>query len=148
MSSRSSTATTQLYVNPKHSSLMHDVFTQLEQGDWQSIEHHPGLYETRQHFPVLLAAFPNLTHRVEKEFSAGDHYTCIINVTGTHLGEYLGIPPTGTRVSFQLIAVDHIVDGIIVHHNAIPDAFSLFMQLGVKFVPAPVSIFPLFIPTL
>jgi predicted ester cyclase len=122
-----------LYVNPKHARLMREVLEQLETGDWEAIERHPGLYETRQYFPHMLAAFPDLTQTFEKEFSVGDQYTYIVNVTGTHLGEYLGVPPTGREVHFQVIGIEQIVDGKIVHHNAVPDTFRLLMQLGVTF---------------
>jgi predicted ester cyclase len=125
-----------LYVNPEHARLMREVLAQLESGDWEAIEQHPGLYETRQEFPEMLAAFPDITQTFEKEFSVGDQYTYIVNVTGTHLGDLAGIPATGRKVSFQLIGVEQIVDGKIVQHNAIPDAFSLLMQLGVRFTPS------------
>jgi hypothetical protein len=34
----------------------------LEHGDWAALESHPGMFETRHHFPAMLAAFPDLHH--------------------------------------------------------------------------------------
>jgi predicted ester cyclase len=132
----SNTAASTLYVNPDHARIVREVLHQLETADWESIAQHPGMHETLEHFPLMLAAFPDLNQTFEQEFSVDDRYTYIINVTGTHLGDYFGVPATGRKVSFQLIGIEQIVDGKIVAHNAIPDAFSLYMQLGVSFVTA------------
>lgn len=110
--------------------------TALEQGDWAWIEQHPGLYETRQHFPQLLAAFPDLRHTFEQEIVAGDMITTVVTAHGTHQNTFLGIPATGKRVSFMVIELDRIVEGKIVDHWALPDFFGLLQQIGGAIVPS------------
>ena len=54
---------------------------------------------------------------------------------GTHEGEFLGIPPTGRAVSFDVIDVLRVRDGQLREHWNVVDALSLMQQLGA--VPAP-----------
>jgi predicted ester cyclase len=54
---------------------------------------------------------------------------------GTHEGDFLGIAPTGKRVSFSGIVILRVVDGKIVERWAQLDNLSLLQQLGA--IPAP-----------
>ncbi|MFN8495123.1 MAG: ester cyclase [Caldilineaceae bacterium] len=110
--------------------IIHQMGAALERGDWAWLEQHPGLYETRQHFPHLLAAFPDLHQTFEQEVVAGEMITTVVTAHGTHQKEFLGIPATGKQVSFMVIELDRIVDGKIVEHWALPDFFGLLQQIG------------------
>jgi predicted ester cyclase len=107
----------------------------LEQGDWTALDTHPGMYETRQHFPAMLAAFPNLHHTFELEVVAGDMIATVVTAHGTHRGEYLGIPATGKQVHFMVLSIDQVVDGRVVQHWALPDRMSILHQLGATIQP-------------
>lgn len=107
----------------------------LEQGDWAALEAHPGLHETRQHFPAMLAAFPDLRHTFELEVLAGDMIATVVTARGTHRSEFLGIPATGKPVHFMLLSIDQVIDGKIVKHWALPDWMSLLQQLGATIQP-------------
>src|SRR5829696_5848325 len=95
--------------------------TILEQGDWAALEAHPGMHETRQHFPAMLAAFPDLRHTIELEVVAGELVASVVTARGTHRAEFLGVPPTGKAVAFMVLGIDRVVDGKIVQHWALPD---------------------------
>jgi predicted ester cyclase len=111
-------------------SVLHHVLEALAQGDWSIFDTHPGLSETREHFPRLHAAFPDLRYTIDTEFGAGEFIACVVTMHGTHLGPYQSLAPTGTSVSFLVLMIDRIVDGKIVEHWALPDFMSLFQQLG------------------
>jgi hypothetical protein len=64
---------------------LRSLSTILEQGDWAALEAHPGLYETRQHFPAMLAAFPDLRHTIELEVVAGEMIATVVTARGTTL---------------------------------------------------------------
>src|SRR5262249_54909170 len=51
------------------------------------------------------AAFPNLRHHFEDQVAEGDLVVSRLTVTGTHLGDFQGLPPTGNDVSFAAIAI-------------------------------------------
>ena len=110
--------------------------TILEQGDWAALEAHPGLYETRQHFPAMLAAFPDLRHTIELEVVAGDMIATVVTAHGTHRAEFLGIPATGKQVQFMVLSIDHVVDGKIIKHWALPDWMDIIYQLGATIQPS------------
>jgi predicted ester cyclase len=110
--------------------------TILEQGDWAALEVHPGMDETRQHFPAMLAAFPDLHHTFELEVVAGDMITTVVTAHGTHRAEFLGIPATGKQVQFMVLSIDHVVDGKIIKHWALPDWMSIIHQLGATVQPS------------
>jgi predicted ester cyclase len=111
--------------------------TILEQGDWAALEAHPGMHETRQHFPAILAAFPDLHHTIETEVVAGDMIATVLTARGTHRAEFLGIPATDKQVQFMVLGLDRVVDGTIIEHWALPDWMGLIAQLGATIQPSP-----------
>jgi len=57
--------------------------------------------------------------------------------TGTHRGEFLGIPATGRSVSVEAWTLDHYRDGQLTESRILMDVAGLLMQLGV--IPAPAA---------
>jgi predicted ester cyclase len=64
----------------------------------QLLDGHPGYWQTRQVFPLLFSAFPDLTSTVEQQTVAGEWVTTRATMRGTHLGAFMGIAPTGKAV--------------------------------------------------
>jgi predicted ester cyclase len=53
-------------------------------------------------------------------------------MTGTHQGEFMGVPSTGKRVEVDLIDIMRFDDsGLVCEHSGVTDAMSLMQQLGV-----------------
>jgi predicted ester cyclase len=72
---------------------------------------------------------------VEDLIANGDKAVARVTVTGTHKGEFIGVPPTGTRVDVQLIDIMRFDGaGLVCEHWGVADMLSLLQQLGV--VPA------------
>ena len=55
-------------------------------------------------------------------------------ISGTHTGEFMGIPPTNKKVYVEGITIHHLVDGKIMDSYISWDVFGMMQQLGV--VPA------------
>ena len=90
---------------------------------------------TLEFFRILLAAFPDWRMTVEDLIANGDKAVARVTVTGTHKGEFMGVPPTGTHVEAQLIDIMRFDgDGLVCEHWGVADMLSLMQQLGV--VPA------------
>jgi predicted ester cyclase len=53
---------------------------------------------------------------------------------GTHLGDLMGIPPTGRQVTITATGIFGCKDGKLVENRVVFDAFGLLQQLGV--IPA------------
>ena len=90
---------------------------------------------TLEFFRILLAAFPDLRMTVEDLIASGDKTVARVKLTGTHKDEFIGVPPTGTRVEVQLIDIMRFDGaGLVSEHWGVADMLSLMQQLGV--VPA------------
>ena len=81
---------------------------------------------------VLLfrTAFPDLTYRVELPLAEGDLVSSRFTASGTQLGPFRGIAPTGRRITYTGIDINRIVNGRIVASWVNYDALSLLEQLG------------------
>lgn len=80
---------------------------------------------------VLLRAFPDIHVEVEDMIAEGDKVVCRNTVTGTHQGEYMGIPPTGRSVTYQEMFIVRFAGGRIAEVRGVVDALSQLRQLGV-----------------
>lgn len=77
-------------------------------------------------------AFPDLRIVAEEMIAEGNAVVSRLTLTGTHLGEFDGMAPTGKPFSIGAFAIHRIVDGRIArdgHHNQI-DWLGLHRQLG------------------
>ncbi|MFI2374129.1 ester cyclase [Streptomyces sp. NPDC018964] len=79
---------------------------------------------------VLLRAFPDIHVTVEETISEGDRIVVRNTVTGTHRGEYQGVPPTGRTVSYGEIFIFRFAGGRIAEVRGVVDVLSLLRQLG------------------
>ena len=50
--------------------------------------------------------------------------------TGTHVGEFLGIPPTGRSFIFRGIDMHRVKDGKMSEHWNVVDMFGFYQQIG------------------
>ena len=83
---------------------------------------------------IMLAGFPDYQTMIDDLFAEGDKVAARITMTGTHQGDFMGIPATGKHVSFTGIYIARIADEKIVEHWGEEDAVSLLQQLGVLLV--------------
>jgi hypothetical protein len=89
-----------------------------------------GAQALRQVWVVLLRAFPDIHVAVEDLIAEGDKVVARNTVTGTHLGEYRGVPPTGRSVTYQEIFVVRFAGGRIAEIWGVVDVYSQMRQLG------------------
>lgn len=95
----------------------------------------PGREAPKVLFTMLRSAFPDLKATIEHLIAEGDEVVLHMTWTGTHKGEFMGIPPTGKRISINVIDILGIAEGKFVEHWGVMDSMALMQQLGV--VPAP-----------
>jgi steroid delta-isomerase-like uncharacterized protein len=86
-------------------------------------------------FATLFAAFPDLHVTIHQQVTEGETVTTRKTFHGTHEGEFMGIPPTGRAVAFDVIDILEVRDGRLAEHWNVVDAMALMMQLGA--IPAP-----------
>ena len=91
----------------------------------------PGVAGAKRWVAQLRRAFPDLSAVVEAEVAEGDTVVQRIACGGTHRGAFLGVPPTGRRASWQLVAIHRIGrDGRVAEQWASWDRLGLLAQLG------------------
>lgn len=77
----------------------------------------------------LRKAFPDMTVTVEDQFAEDDVVVTRKTYVATHQGAFLGVEPTGRKVSFGVIDIIRLADGKYVEHWAGPDMFQLYQQI-------------------
>jgi steroid delta-isomerase-like uncharacterized protein len=93
-----------------------------------------GAQAIKEVFATLHRAFPDLHIKVEDVIAEGDKVVSRHTVTGTHQGEYMGLPPTGRSVTYNEIFILRFADGRIAETWGVVDVLSQMRQLGV--IPA------------
>jgi steroid delta-isomerase-like uncharacterized protein len=112
-----------------------DGFGELLAEDFVEHEETPGLEPTKegvkQFFHMYKAAFPDLRMEPQDVLVAGEKVVARTRATGTHQGEFLGLPATGKRVDVQLIDIIRFGDdGLAREHWGVFDALAMLQQLG------------------
>lgn len=90
-----------------------------------------GLEGAKAAHRIMLTGFPDYQTIIDDMIAEGDKVAARIKMTGTHSGEFMGIPPTGRRISFTGIYFARIAGDKIVEHWGEEDGVSLLQQLGV-----------------
>lgn len=103
----------------------------------------PGAAGLKQFFAdSFFRAFPDLEWVNEDMVAEGEYVMARSTWSGTHLGEFLGIPPTRRRVKVAAWTIDHVVGGKLADSRILVDALGLLQQLGALSTwPPPVKTF-------
>ena len=89
-----------------------------------------GAAKLKEVFRRLHQAFPDLHITVEDLIAEDDRVVGRHIVTGTHRGEYMGLPPTGKTVAYDEIFIFRCADGRIAETWGVVDVISQMKQLG------------------
>jgi predicted ester cyclase len=81
-------------------------------------------------------AFPDLHSSIEELVAEGDRVFCRSTMTGTHDGEYKGLPPTGRHIATESAEVLRIAEGMFVGYWCLTNVAGLMRQLTEEPVPA------------
>jgi predicted ester cyclase len=79
----------------------------------------------------LRTAFPDIHFEVEEMVAEDDKVVARTTMSGTHLGDFFGIAPTGRRVAQEQIHILRFENGKTVEHRAVRDDLGTMQQLGV-----------------
>lgn len=85
----------------------------------------------RAYLLALRTAFPDLTVQVTHQLSENNFVATRWTATGSHKGDFRGIPPTGRPINISGIHILRVESGRIVEGWANWDGVSLLRQLGV-----------------
>ena len=126
-------------------SVMHRFFDGVNAGDLSVIddlvaddfverEPFPGIAPdkegVRQFFELFRSAFPDFRMEPHEIIAEGDLACVRSTTTGTHEGEFMGIPPTGRKIEVPGFDLVRVRDGQAVEHWGLLDGMTLMQQLG------------------
>jgi steroid delta-isomerase-like uncharacterized protein len=89
-----------------------------------------GAQALKEVWTTLLRAYPDLHVTVQDMFGEEDRLVARNTVTGTHLGGYLGLSPTGRSVTYDEMIIVRFADGRIAETWGVVDLLSQLTQLG------------------
>jgi steroid delta-isomerase-like uncharacterized protein len=129
-----------------HSETVRALYAALNAGDLDGfgakladdfVEHEetPGLAPTKggvlEFFRMYRTAFPDLQMAPQDVVASGDKVVARVRATGTHQGEFMGMPPSGRNVDVQLIDIIRFGDdGLAREHWGVVDLMTMMQQLG------------------
>lgn len=99
-------------------------------------EHNEGLPGVRRYYADLLRAAPDFHIEIKRRHVTEDSVVLEVQLSGTHLGKWRGLPPTGRRIDLPLCAVftfdedDHLAGERVYYDRA-----TVLRQLGVLSEP-------------
>ena len=96
----------------------------------------PGLEGAkRQRWALYFTAIPDLHATIDDMVAEGDKVSVRFTVTGTQVGELMGVPPTGKRFDVAAMCIYRIAEGKVAEQWEQIDMLGLMRQLGA--IPAP-----------
>ena len=96
----------------------------------------PGLDGLKETLVGIRSAFPDSNWTVGEQIAEGDKVLSRFVWSGSHEGDFLGIPATHRRIRVWGMVIDRFAGEKIVSTRILMDMFGMMMQLGVVSNPA------------
>jgi predicted ester cyclase len=90
----------------------------------------PGKQGVKAYFAAFRRAVPDLHAQVHELLADGDKVVTRKTFHGTQTGEFMGLPPTGSAISVDVIDIVRVRDGKFVEHWNVLDTLVLMRQMG------------------
>jgi len=96
-----------------------------------------GIEGAKAHVIGVRQTYPDLRIDIERQIAEGEWVATCITARSTHLGEWLGMEPTGKKLVFTGVNVDRVVDGRIVEHGGAANMLGPLLEAGAIQVVGP-----------
>ncbi len=107
-----------------------DSFVAIDYLDHNAAEGGRGPEVVRTHLEAIRRTLPDFRVQVEDIFAERDYVITRVTGYGTHLGEWMGIEPTGREVRLKGINTGWIDRGRIAGHWGEADTIGMLSQMG------------------
>lgn len=91
----------------------------------------PGIDGLKGFFRTMRAAFPDLKAEPVEIAATDDHVAMRYTLSGTHEGEFQGVPPTGRRFEVSAMQLARFENGRCVERWGSTDELGMMKQLGI-----------------
>jgi steroid delta-isomerase-like uncharacterized protein len=85
----------------------------------------------KRQITLFLAGYPDLRFTIEDTVAENDKVVACWTFSGTHKGDFVGVPPTNKKISVDGMTIHHIAGGKIIDSVSNWDALGMMQQLGV-----------------
>ena len=112
----------------------YDLFNELVSED--CIDHDPapgqvaGPEGYAKFFGLLRKAFPDMKLAVEQLSADDDTVSFAYRVTGTHRGDFMGIPASGNTINIRGMQISKFKDGKMIERWGSSDELGILKQIG------------------
>ena len=89
-----------------------------------------GLDQIKQVFQTYFTAFPNLEMEENEVVIDGQRAAVMATFAGNDVGGFMGMPPTGRRVTIPVVFLYEFKDGKIVRDRRVYDFTGVLIQVG------------------
>jgi steroid delta-isomerase-like uncharacterized protein len=117
-------------VNSGNLNALHEVFAPNVIDRDPASDQEPGPEGFIHFFTGFRAAFPDLNISVEQLVADEDNVAIAYTVTGTHQGDFLGIPATGKSIKARGVQIARFENGRIVERWGSSDQLGILQQIG------------------
>lgn len=90
-----------------------------------------GIEGMKQHMIEVRKTYPDLKMIIIRQYTDGDTVISEFIMEGTHLGEWLGMKPTGKKLRMTGVDIDKLIDGKIVEHGGAVNTFEALFEEGI-----------------
>lgn len=91
--------------------------------------------ETQAFVKGFFKAFPDLNFSIEELHAVGDRVIARLILSGTHKGDYGGVPATGNMIEMSSTFIVRIENGKVVEEREDYDQLGFWKQLGMELKP-------------
>ena len=97
---------------------------------FNGIKHQVGIEGAKAHIIGVRQTYPDLHITIERQIAEDEWVVSCITARGTHLGTWLGMKPTGKKVTITGVNVDRVVGGLIVEHGGAANMLEALLEIG------------------
>ena len=87
-----------------------------------------GIEGMKEHLTAVKQTYPDYTMKIIRQYCDGDYVISEFIMEGTHTGHYLGMKPTGKKLTFTGVDIDKVTDGKITEHGGAVNTFETLFQ--------------------
>ena len=91
----------------------------------------PGIAGLKGFFQTMRSAFPDLKAEPVEVIATDDHVAMRYTISGTHQGDFQGVPPTGKHFKVAVLQLARCEDGRCVERWGSTDELGMMKQLGI-----------------
>lgn len=107
-----------------------DLVDDFVSPDYIDHEKNIGREGLKQLIAMGVNAFPDWHETVEDIIAEGDKVWVLLSYAGTHKGEFMGLSPTGRKITSKAVDIYRIVDGKLAEYWNVTDNLNIFKQVG------------------